>query len=73
MRHVEFRAGRLRASPIELDSEPAAALGERVPELIYQWRERTAAIPVPDEPAARLGALLALADGLAAEGSLAPA
>ena len=30
--HVEFRAGRLRASPLELDSEQAAALGERVPD-----------------------------------------
>ena len=70
---VEFRAGRLRASPIELDSAAAATLGERVPELIYQWREQTAAIPVPDDPEARLGALLALSDALAAEGSLAPA
>ena len=73
VRNVEFRAGRLRASPIELDSEQAAALGERVPDLIYQWRERTAAIPVPDDAAARLGAVLSLADGLAAEGALAPA
>nr|MBA2545311.1 transcription-repair coupling factor [Solirubrobacterales bacterium] len=73
VRNVEFRAGRLRASPIELDSEQATSLGERVPDLIYQWRERTVAIPVPDDAAARLGALLALADGLAAEGALAPA
>ncbi|MDP9188859.1 MAG: transcription-repair coupling factor [Actinomycetota bacterium] len=73
VRLVEFRGGRLRASPVELDSEQAAALGERVPELIYQWRERTTAIPVPDEPAARLGALLALVDALAAQGSLTPA
>ena len=73
VRLVEFRAGRLRALPIELDSAAAAALGERVPELIYQWREQTAAIPVPDEPEARLGALLALTDALAAQVSLAPA
>jgi transcription-repair coupling factor (superfamily II helicase) len=73
IRNVEFRSGRLRASPIELDSEQAAALGDRVPDLIYQWREKTAAIPVPDDPAARLAALLALADGLAEQDALAPA
>ena len=75
-RSVEFRAGRLRVSPIELDSERVSELNERLPEAIYQWRERTIAVPVPEDPSARLGALLALADGLgaarAAVGPLAP-
>ena len=75
-RSVEFRAGRLRVSPIELDSERVSELNERLPEAIYQWRERTIAVPVPEDPGARLGALLALADGLgaarAAVGPLAP-
>jgi transcription-repair coupling factor (superfamily II helicase) len=75
-RSVEFRAGRLRVSPIELDSERVSELNERLPEAIYQWRERTIAVPVPEDPGARLGALLALADGLgaarAALGPLAP-
>ena len=66
IRTVEFRAGRLRVSPIELDSERVTALNERVPEAIYQWRDRTIAVPVPEEAGARLGALLALVDGLAA-------
>jgi hypothetical protein len=35
-----------------------------VPEAIYQWRERTIAVPVPEEAGARLGGLIALADGL---------
>src|SRR5690349_16902128 len=65
-RSVEFRAGRLRVSPVELDSDRVAVLNERVPEAIYQWRERTIAVPVPDEAAARLGALIAVADGLSA-------
>jgi transcription-repair coupling factor (superfamily II helicase) len=65
-RSVEFRAGRLRVSPIELDSERVGALNERVPGAIYQWRERTIAVPVPEDAGARLGALLALADGLGA-------
>jgi transcription-repair coupling factor (superfamily II helicase) len=65
-RNVEFRAGRLRVSPLELDSEQVSALNERIPEAIYQWRERTVAVPVPEEAGARLGALLALVDGLGA-------
>ena len=65
-RNVEFRAGRLRVSPVELDSERTRALNERLPEAIYQWRERTIAVPVPEEAGARLGALLALVDGLGA-------
>src|SRR5262245_12155056 len=65
-RTVEFRAARLRASPVELDSEGVGVLHEHLPEAIYQWRERTIAVPVPEQPAARLGALLALADGLSA-------
>ena len=42
------------------------SLNERVPEAIYQWRERTIAVPVPDDPTARLGALIAVAEGLSA-------
>jgi transcription-repair coupling factor (superfamily II helicase) len=63
-RTVEFRAGRLRVSPVELDSGRVEVLNEHLPEAIYQWRERTIAVPVPEEAGARLGALLALADGL---------
>jgi transcription-repair coupling factor (superfamily II helicase) len=65
-RSVEFRAGRLRVSPVELSSEQVSALNERVPEGIYQWRERTIAVPVPEDAGARLGAIVALADGLGA-------
>jgi transcription-repair coupling factor (superfamily II helicase) len=65
-RAVEFRAGRLRVSPVELDSERVALLNERVPEAIYQWRERTIAVGVPDDPRARLGALISVVDGISA-------
>jgi transcription-repair coupling factor (superfamily II helicase) len=65
-RSVEFRAGRLRISPVELESDRVEALRESVPDVIYQWREKTLAVPVPDEPGARLAALLALSDGLGA-------
>ena len=65
-RSVEFRAGRLRTFPVELDSDRVTVLNERVPEAIYQWRERTIAVPVPDDPTARLGALIAVGEGLSA-------
>jgi transcription-repair coupling factor (superfamily II helicase) len=65
-RSVEFRAGRLRVAPVELDSSQVEALREALPEVIYEWRERTVVVPVPDEPGARLGAVSALADGLGA-------
>jgi transcription-repair coupling factor (superfamily II helicase) len=65
-RTVEFRAGRLRVSPVELDSDQVATLNERVAEAIYQWREKTVAVPVPDDPTARLGALTAVAEGISA-------
>jgi transcription-repair coupling factor (superfamily II helicase) len=63
-RTVEFRAGGLRVSPVELDSERAAVLNEHVAEAIYQWRERTIVVPVPDDPSARLGALIAVSGGI---------
>jgi transcription-repair coupling factor (superfamily II helicase) len=66
VRTVEFRAGRLRVSPVELDSDQVGMLNERVADAIYQWREKTVVVPVPDDPTARLGALIAVADGLAA-------
>ena len=61
---VEFRGGRLSVTGVELDSEAAEALRRDVDGAIYEWRERTAALRVPGEPEARLGALLALARGL---------
>ena len=63
-RSVEFRGGRLSISGIELDSEGAAALREAVEGAVYEWREQTAALRVPDQPEARLAAVLAMAAGL---------
>ncbi len=69
-RSVEFRAGRLRVAPVELDSSQVEVLREGLSEVIYEWRERTVVLPVPDEPGARLGAVTALADGLGAARAL---
>jgi transcription-repair coupling factor (superfamily II helicase) len=63
-RSVEFRGGRLSISGVELDSEGAAALREAVEGAVYEWREQTAALRVPDQPEARLAAVLSMAAGL---------
>jgi transcription-repair coupling factor (superfamily II helicase) len=64
-RVVEVRGGRLSVSPLELDSDQVAAVNERAPEAIYEWRARTLSIRVPDDPAARLAAATSLADAVA--------
>jgi transcription-repair coupling factor (superfamily II helicase) len=63
-RSVELRGGRLSVVGVELDSERASALRERVDGALYEWREKTASMRVPDEPQARLAAVLAMAEGL---------
>jgi transcription-repair coupling factor (superfamily II helicase) len=61
---VEFRGGRLSITPIELDSRRIAAVRERIPEAIHDWRAKTLSLRVPDEPGARLAAVLELAEAL---------
>jgi len=63
-RSVEFRGGRLSVTGVELDSEAAGVLAGKLEGAIYEWREQTAAVRVPDEPEARLAAVLALADAI---------
>ena len=41
-----------------------ACCGEQVEGALYEWREKTASVRVPDEPEARLAAVLAMAEGL---------
>jgi transcription-repair coupling factor (superfamily II helicase) len=61
---VAFRAGKLRIEPIELDSDQASVMRERLEGANYEWREHTVTMPVPDEPPARLAAVLAASDAL---------
>ncbi len=63
-RSVELRGGRLSIAGVELDSAQATALRERVEGALYEWREKTASVRVPDDPEARLAAVLAMADAL---------
>jgi transcription-repair coupling factor (superfamily II helicase) len=63
-RSVEFRGGRLSVTGIELDSEAAGVLGEKLEGALYEWREKTVGMRVPDEPEARLAAVLAMAEAI---------
>jgi transcription-repair coupling factor (superfamily II helicase) len=63
-RSVELRGGRLSVVGVELDSEGAGRLSAAVEGALYEWREKTASVRVPDEPEARLAAVLAMAAGL---------
>jgi len=63
-RSVEFRGGRLSVTGVELDSEAAGVLAERLDGALYEWREKTAAVRAPDEPEARLAAVLAMAEAI---------
>jgi transcription-repair coupling factor (superfamily II helicase) len=63
-RSVEFRGGRLSVTGVELDSEAAGVFREKLEGALYEWREQTAAMRVPDEPEARLAAVLALAEAI---------
>ena len=66
---VELRGGRLSVLGVELDSEGASSLRERIEGGLYEWREKTASVRVPDDPEARLAAVLAMADALREAGS----
>jgi transcription-repair coupling factor (superfamily II helicase) len=63
-RSIEFRGGRLSVTGVELDSEGAGVLRERLEGALYEWREKTAGVSVPNEPEARLAAVLAMAEAL---------
>src|SRR5204863_6654930 len=63
-RTVEFRGGRLSATPLELDAATVGRLRERIPEAMYESRTATLSLRVPDEPQARLAAVLELADAV---------
>ena len=63
-RMVEFRAGRLAVSPIELDSRGAKALRAQLPGAIYESGKSTVAVRVPDDPAARFGGVVAAAEAI---------
>ncbi len=63
-RSVDFKAGRLSVTPIELDSTRAKALRERIPEAVYESGRSTVRVRVPDDAAARFGAVVTAAEAI---------
>jgi transcription-repair coupling factor (superfamily II helicase) len=63
-RTVEFRGGRLSVTPLEMDAAAVGRLREGMPEAMYESRVRTLSIRVPDEPEARLAAVLGIAEAV---------
>jgi transcription-repair coupling factor (superfamily II helicase) len=63
-RSVDFRGGRLSVTPLELDAATVGRLREGMPEAMYESRAKTLSVRVPDSPAARLAAVLGLAEAL---------
>jgi transcription-repair coupling factor (superfamily II helicase) len=63
-RQVELRGGRLSIIGVELDSVAAGVLAEKVEGALYEWREKTAALRVPDDPEARLASVLEMAEAI---------
>jgi transcription-repair coupling factor (superfamily II helicase) len=63
-RTVEFRGGRLSVTPLEMDAAAVGRLREGMPEAMYESRVRTLSMRVPDEPGARLEAVLGLAEAV---------
>src|SRR4051794_8146014 len=63
-RSVEFRGGRLAATPLELDAAAVGRLRSEMPEAMYESRVKTLSVRVPDEPPARLAAVLGLAEAV---------
>jgi transcription-repair coupling factor (superfamily II helicase) len=63
-RTVEFRGGRLSVTPLEMDAAAVGRLREGMPEAMYESRAKTLSVRVPDEPEARLAAVLGLAEAV---------
>jgi transcription-repair coupling factor (superfamily II helicase) len=63
-RSVEFRAGRLSVAPIELDSRAVALLRERLEGAVYESGRSTVRVRVPEDPAERFPAVVAVAEAI---------
>jgi transcription-repair coupling factor (superfamily II helicase) len=63
-RTVESRGERLSVTPLELDAAAMGRLRERIPEVTYESRAKTLSLRVPDQPQARLAAVLGLSEAL---------
>ncbi|MDQ3933835.1 MAG: transcription-repair coupling factor [Actinomycetota bacterium] len=61
---VGFAGGKLRVSPIELDSRAVKALRAELEGAVYESGRSTVAVRMPDEPAERFAALVTAAEAV---------
>ena len=61
-RRVDFRGGRMRVTPIELDSKATGELRAEVPDAVYESGRTTVVLRMPDEPQERFAALVRAAE-----------
>ena len=63
-RDVGFAAGKMRVSPVELDSKAVKELRAELPEAIYESGRSTVAVRMPQEPAERFAALVTASEAI---------
>ena len=63
-RSLPFAAGKLRVSPVELDSKAVKELRAELPEAVYESGRSTVSVRVPDDPAARFSAVVAASEAI---------
>jgi transcription-repair coupling factor (superfamily II helicase) len=63
-RDVGFSGGKLRVSPVELDSRAVKELRAELPEAIYESGRSTVAVRMPEEPTERFAALVVAAEAI---------
>jgi transcription-repair coupling factor (superfamily II helicase) len=63
-RTVEFKAGRLIVSPLELDSGQAHMLREEIEGAVYESLKRTLRVRIPDAAEDRFAAVVRIADAV---------
>jgi transcription-repair coupling factor (superfamily II helicase) len=61
-RSVDFRGGRMRVAPIELDSKAVKELRSELEDAVYESGRSTVVLRMPDEPHARFGAVVRAAE-----------
>jgi transcription-repair coupling factor (superfamily II helicase) len=61
-RRVDFGGGRMRVTPIELDSRAVKALRAEIEDAVYESGRSTVVLRMPDEPSERFGALVHAAE-----------
>jgi transcription-repair coupling factor (superfamily II helicase) len=61
---VGFGGGKLRVSPVELDSRAVKELRAELPEAVYESGRSTVAVRMPDEAAERFAALVTAAEAI---------